>query len=173
MPLIAQVEIISAKVPILQVRFKAPYEKIVVDLNVNNSVTIYNSYLLHYYSSCNFLYWFIKLTSFLDDPRIRPLFCAIKAWAKEEGINDARQSTLTSYSLVMMVIHYLQCGLPVPLLPSLQRSDFQFFYNLSGERYSTIYKLVERKDTWGRTMNKTSLGELFKGFFDYYATKFE
>ena len=32
----------------------------------------------------------------------------IKKWAKRHGINDASQGTLSSYSIVMMVLHYLQ-----------------------------------------------------------------
>lgn len=56
----------------------------------------------------------------LVDWRVRPLVCVIKEWAKRHGINSANHSSLTSYSLVLMAIHYLQCGVKVPILPSLQ-----------------------------------------------------
>ena len=41
-------------------------------------------------------------------------------WAKEHGINEARFQTLSSYSLTLMVLHYLQSGVFPPVLPSLQ-----------------------------------------------------
>lgn len=44
-----------------------------------------------------------------DDWRVRPLVSVVKEWAKRKGINDANKSSFTSYSLVLMVIHYLQC----------------------------------------------------------------
>lgn len=43
------------------------------------------------------------------DPRIVPLVVMVKRWAKAQDINDASKGTISSYSLVLMVIHYLQC----------------------------------------------------------------
>jgi len=43
------------------------------------------------------------------DPRVRPLVMFVKHWAKFQNINDASQGTVSSYSLALMVIHYLQC----------------------------------------------------------------
>ena len=43
------------------------------------------------------------------DQRVRPLVMFVKHWAKFQNINDASQGTISSYSLVLMVIHYLQC----------------------------------------------------------------
>ena len=43
------------------------------------------------------------------DPRLRPLVMFVKHWAKFQNINDASQGTVSSYSLALMVIHYLQC----------------------------------------------------------------
>jgi len=45
----------------------------------------------------------------LVDARLRPLVMFVKQWAKVQNINDASQGTISSYSLVLMVIHYLQC----------------------------------------------------------------
>ena len=42
------------------------------------------------------------------DERVRPLIVIVKKWASGRGINDASQGTLSSYSLVLMVIHFLQ-----------------------------------------------------------------
>lgn len=40
--------------------------------------------------------------------RVRPLVLVIKKWASHHDINDASRGTLSSYSLVLMVLHYLQ-----------------------------------------------------------------
>lgn len=66
-----------------------------IDLNVNNSVGIRNTQLLNCYSRL--------------DWRVAPLALAVKAWAEHHGINQAKFMTLSSYSLVLMLIHYLQC----------------------------------------------------------------
>jgi len=50
------------------------------------------------------------------DWRLAPLVLFIKHWAKVQGINDASQGTVSSYSLVLMVIHYLQCQFQLSLL---------------------------------------------------------
>uniref|UniRef100_A0A0N5AZZ2 NTP_transf_2 domain-containing protein n=1 Tax=Syphacia muris TaxID=451379 RepID=A0A0N5AZZ2_9BILA len=117
MNFIREQKLIIAKVPILRIRFFEPYSKIVVDLNANNSVAIRNTQLLCYYSYCEFNIFnsscFCKMlfcmAIFLDDWRVRPLVSVVKEWAKRRDINDANRSSFTSYSLVLMVIHYLQC----------------------------------------------------------------
>ncbi|TKR94247.1 hypothetical protein L596_008558 [Steinernema carpocapsae] len=100
-------KLIIAKVPILRIKFNAPYDDITVDLNANNAVAIKNTHLLCHYAAF--------------DWRVRPLVSVIKEWAKRRGMNDANKSSFTSYSLVLMVVHFLQCGLSKPLLPSLQK----------------------------------------------------
>ena len=45
---------------------------------------------------------------FSDDWRVQPLIMIVKKWAKRHGINDASKGTLSSYSIVMLVLHYLQ-----------------------------------------------------------------
>lgn len=46
---------------------------------------------------------------FLADWRVRPLVLYIKKWARFHDINDASKATISSYSLCLMLIHYLQC----------------------------------------------------------------
>jgi len=48
--LIHDILFVPAKVPILKIKFKHPYQKLEVDMNINNVPGIYNSYLIHYYS---------------------------------------------------------------------------------------------------------------------------
>ncbi len=70
-----------------------------VDLNINNPVGIRNTHLLNAYARL--------------DWRVAPLVLFIKHWARMQNINDASQGTISSYSLVLMIIHYLQCKLIV------------------------------------------------------------
>ncbi|XP_054411646.2 poly(A) RNA polymerase GLD2 isoform X5 [Pongo abelii] len=97
-------QLIRAKVPI--VKFRDKVSCVEFDLNVNNIVGIRNTFLLRTYA-------------YLEN-RVRPLVLAIKKWASHHQINDASRGTLSSYSLVLMVLHYLQT-LPEPILPSLQK----------------------------------------------------
>ncbi|KAI6232996.1 hypothetical protein M3Y99_00960400 [Aphelenchoides fujianensis] len=105
---VKDLDVIFAKVPILRATFHAPFENIVVDLNANNSVAIRNTHLLAYYSGY--------------DWRVRPLVCAVKAWAKQRGINNASQSSLTSYSLVLME-HYKEQFSPTRDIRQLEAGD--------------------------------------------------
>lgn len=106
--------------PILRITFNAPFEDITVDLNANNPVGIKNTHLLYYYAHCKSLFLQIRVKNIKmcnlfkniqGDWRVRPLVMIVKEWGRRQGINDASRSTLSSYSLVLMVIHYLQCKL--------------------------------------------------------------
>ena len=46
---------------------------------------------------------------FLADIQVRPLMLVIKKWARHCEINDASKGTLSSYTLALMVLNYLQC----------------------------------------------------------------
>lgn len=87
------IELIWAKVPIL--KFRDSCRNLEVDLNCNNAVGIRNTHLLHCYANI--------------DWRVRPLVLIVKMWASANNINDAKNMTISSYSLALMVIHYLQC----------------------------------------------------------------
>ncbi|NWH55850.1 GLD2 polymerase, partial [Geococcyx californianus] len=87
--------LIQAKVPIVKFRDKVRQVFCVeFDLNVNNVVGIRNTFLLRTYA-------------YIEN-RVRPLVLVVKKWANFHGINDASRGTLSSYSLVLMVLHYLQ-----------------------------------------------------------------
>jgi len=108
-----RIELISAKVPILKFYDRAG--GLEVDLSVNNPTSIRNTHLLFCYSQADY--------------RVRPLVLAVKLWAKEHGINEARFQTLSSYSLTLMVLHYLQSGVFPPVLPCLQEELPQVFHS--------------------------------------------
>jgi len=150
---VEKLQIILAKVPIL--KFVDRISGIEVTLNVNKLVSIRNTHLIRDYTRM--------------DWRLQPLVMVIKSWAKDHGIKDAYNKSISSYSLVLMIIHYLQYGCEPPVLPCLQRLD--------PERYAPdadVHTLGLRK-RWARrwrSRNTMTLKELFIGFLDYYSYVF-
>ncbi|NXE94387.1 GLD2 polymerase, partial [Menura novaehollandiae] len=153
-------QLIRAKVPIVKFRDKVRQVFcstycVDFDLNVNNVIGIRNTFLLRTYA-------------FIEN-RVRPLVLVVKKWASFHEINDASRGTLNSYSLVLMVLHYLQT-LPEPILPSLQKNYPECFdptmqLHLIHQAPRTIPPYVSK--------NGSSLGDLLIGFFKYYATEFD
>jgi len=141
------IELIPAKVPIL--KFKDKAGDLEVDLSVDNPTSIRNTHLLYYYSRCDY--------------RVRPLVLAVKIWAKSHGINEARNQTLSSYSLTLMMIHYLQRTTP-PVLPCLHNMYPNIF-----NPDSNIFNLDYTDTPAFRSDNTQSLGSLIAGFFSYYS----
>ncbi|EEB15987.1 polyA polymerase CID, putative [Pediculus humanus corporis] len=142
-----QVELIQAKVPILKFR-SLGFE---VDLNCNNAVGIRNTHLLYCYSQL--------------DWRVRPLVLIVKLWAAKQNINDAKNMTISSYSLALMVIHYLQCGVSPPVLPCLHDVYKEKFNPLSDINQIDLHEELKPYNS----QNEQSLGELLVGFLLYYA----
>lgn len=105
---------------------------------------------------------------FVLDWRVRPLAITIKAWASINGINNAHQKTISSYTLVLMLIHYLQVGCKNhPVLPSLHKLMPHNFNN------DTDINLDFKKDVPEfKSKNEQSLSELFIGFLEYYGYNF-
>nr|XP_006626837.2 PREDICTED: poly(A) RNA polymerase GLD2 [Lepisosteus oculatus]XP_015220995.1 PREDICTED: poly(A) RNA polymerase GLD2 [Lepisosteus oculatus]XP_015221003.1 PREDICTED: poly(A) RNA polymerase GLD2 [Lepisosteus oculatus] len=145
-------QLIRAKVPILKFRDKV--SGVEFDLNVNNVVGIRNTFLLRTYA-------------YIEN-RVRPIILVVKKWARHHGINDASRGTLSSYSLVLMVLHYLQT-LPEPVIPCLQR-EYPECFNPSMD----IHLVPEgpRNIPPYTSKNESTLGDLFLGFLKYYATVF-
>ncbi|NWY46225.1 GLD2 polymerase, partial [Sylvia atricapilla] len=148
---IEQPQLIRAKVPIVRFRdkvrqvFCSAYN-VDFDLNVNNMIGIRNTFLLRTYA-------------FIEN-RVRPLVLVIKNWARFHEINDASRGTLSSYSLALMVVHYLQSKyfLHECFDPTMQ-------LNLVHLAPCTIPPYISK--------NGSSLGDLLIGFFKYYATEFD
>lgn len=53
------------------------------------------------------------------DWRLRPLALVVKLWAQFHNINNAKDMTISSYSLVLMTIHFLQYAVSPAILPCL------------------------------------------------------
>ncbi|KAF4112942.1 poly(A) RNA polymerase GLD2 [Onychostoma macrolepis] len=146
-------QLIRAKVPIL--KFRDRVGGVEFDLNFNNTVGIRNTFLLRTYAYV--------------EKRVRPIILVIKKWASHHRINDASRGTLSSYTLVLMVLHYLQT-LPEPVIPCLQM-DYPESFNPKMDIHlvpsgpSNIPTFVSK--------NQSSLGDLLLGFLKYYATVFK
>ncbi|KAI4893164.1 hypothetical protein NFI96_020682 [Prochilodus magdalenae] len=145
-------QLIRAKVPIL--KFRDRISGVEFDLNVNNVVGIRNTFLLRTYAYI--------------EKRVRPIILVIKKWASHHRINDASRGTLSSYTLVLMVLHYLQT-LPEPVIPCLQKDYPECFspvmdIQLVPDGPKNIPPFVSK--------NQSSLGDLLLGFLKYYATVF-
>ena len=140
-----RIELIAAKVPILKFNTGG----LEVDLSVNNPVAARNTHLLYCYSQL--------------DPRVRPLVLAVKYWAKKNQINEARFQTLSSYTLSLMVIHFLQAGVSPPVIPCLHREKPHIFH-LSSDIYNLPYDVPPYQSE-----NRDSVGKLFVEFFKYFS----
>jgi poly(A) RNA polymerase GLD2 len=152
-PGIENQELIYAKVPIL--KFRDSVRRLEVDLNCNNFVGIRNTHLQYAYAQM--------------DWRLKPLVLVVKMWAKYHKINDAKNMTISSYSLVLMVIHFLQFGLTEPVLPCLHQMYPEKFSN---QVPIMQVKMHEIMPPW-ESSNRMSLGELLTQFLEYFARKFE
>ena len=82
---------------------------------------------------------------------------AVKDWAKAVGINEARFSTISSYCLTLMVLHFLQAGVKDPVVPNLHQLHPDVFHP-----NSDIFDLPFNCDIEPsfKSQNKSSLGEL-------------
>ncbi|XP_046400117.1 poly(A) RNA polymerase gld-2 homolog A-like isoform X2 [Ischnura elegans] len=150
---IDSVELIQAKVPIL--KFRDSRYGLEVDLNCNNSVGIRNTHLLYCYSQL--------------DWRVRPLVLVVKLWAHKHNINDAKNMTISSYSLTLMVINFLQCGVSPPVLPCLHSMYLgKFSPHLDLHRINLMEEMAPYNSE-----NTMALGELFLGFLRYYSLDFD
>lgn len=119
------------------------------------------------------------------DWRLRPLVLVVKLWAHFHNINNAKDMTISSYSLVLMTIHFLQYAVTPAVLPclhSLYPLKFQVpiiltisgrilnlvtFYNKTVHDINMIDMNEDLEPFYSE--NTQSLGELFLKFLEYYS----
>lgn len=163
--------LIQAKVPIL--RFRDSVNSLDVDLNFNNSVGVRNTHLLYCYLQSEFDFFLFsfsfnerfKQSLISVDWRLKPLVVTVKLWAQFHNINNAKNMTISSYSLVLMVIHFLQFGVKPSVLPCLHQLYPDKFHNTN--EISSIDLKEELKPY--HSTNKQTIGELFLKFLGYYS----
>lgn len=175
----------SAGVPIVKFEAIIDKERIQVDINTNERMGLYNSKLLAAYCELS--------------PVVRPLCVFVKFWAKQRRLNDpAGSSGLTSfssYTLVLLTISYLQS---LKILPNLQDPTLIADLNIKRRQFFTRPKKASGRKSrqvvyasggigWditfveaseylaaerGETVVAPSVGELARGFFEYYTSAF-
>mmetsp|Transcript_38357 Transcript_38357/g.69509 ORF Transcript_38357/g.69509 Transcript_38357/m.69509 type:complete len:501 (-) Transcript_38357:591-2093(-) len=131
-------EIWSARVPIVKLLFDETTE---VDLSCHNPQALQNTYLLKTYAELS--------------PQVRRLVLAVKVWARTEGVSGAPSGHLSSYSLTLMVLYFLQVqqGLEMPCMPTEAFSSFGSTPEVQGISWTCALPLAE----------------LVTGFFVFYA----
>lgn len=144
-------ELIPAKVPILRLNLRG----VQIDINCNNLTGLRNTWLLNAYSASG---------NQINDPRVKPLAMFIKKICKKLTINNASEGTLTSYSINLMLINYLQTRSP-PILPVLQVLDEEI--NISEGLENLPRRIRQVPEKW-EIKNTATVGQLAFGFFDYY-----
>ncbi|VDN23978.1 unnamed protein product [Gongylonema pulchrum] len=104
---------------------------------------------------------------FRIDDRFPALCLLVKHWAITANINNALLGTLNSYSLILMVLHFLQCGTMPPVLPNLQHLyPDTFSARRSVESLELFRELPHPLPA--REINMDTVGELLIAFFAYY-----
>ncbi|RPB17583.1 PAP/OAS1 substrate-binding domain-containing protein [Morchella conica CCBAS932] len=158
----------KTRVPILKLVQKAteqsPYE-LQCDIGFSNHLALYNTQMLLTYSKC--------------DPRVKEMMIFIKWWAKRRHINNPYRGTLSSYGYALIVLHYLINVVKPPVLPNLQTfpvpdsapTNEIIFEGDSDDTFEIwFYKDIEKLP---KSDNAMDIGELLKGFFEYYAHNFQ
>ena len=139
------------------------------DINFSAHLGVQNTLLLRCYSHC--------------DPRVRPLILFVKHWAKVRHINSAYRGTLGSYGYVLMMLHYLVNIAQPFVCPNLQQLARPPGPNLTPQQIEETVTCKGRNVQFWRdeaeimrlardnvlTQNRESVGELLRGFFEYYA----
>ena len=141
--------------------------KFTVDITVHNMLPIQNTNLIRLYS--------------LYDQRFHILGLYIKHWAKINKIHGAADNFLSSYALLLMLIHFLQKIPEQKVLPNLQKIEpsieLNYDYSHNGKTVSTNLYYEEDINKINDYMNRINNGKYNKEtaanlliqFFEYYA----
>ena len=140
-----------------------------IDIAVHNLLPIYNTKMIRLYS--------------LYDQRFHILGLFLKHWVKINNIKGAPNGFLSSYALLLLIIHFLQSVVEPKVLPILQEikninKEYKY-YNGEKELTTNLY-FEENIDDIKEYMNIINCGnennmtntELLVQFFEYYAYKY-
>ncbi|CAD8138853.1 unnamed protein product [Paramecium octaurelia] len=139
--------ILYAKVPIIKITDIT--NNIAIDLSINNINGVLNSKLLKEYSQMH--------------PKIQQLGQLLKLWGKNQRLIVTGQ--LTSYAILLTLIHFLQCKYDVPYLSDIeltkeQQSVLEYF------GVQPFFKLGLKPNL--HRLSNTTLQQLLFEYFQYY-----
>ena len=141
-----------------------------LDITVQNILPIINTKLIRFYS--------------LLDQRFHIFGIFLKFWVKKNHIHGALDKYLSSYALLILIIHYLQTIVEPKILPILQQvRNIKEEYKYHNEVKELITNLYFEEDINeikkymkiinSESENDMSVVELIIGFFEYYAYKYD
>ncbi|XP_046398388.1 poly(A) RNA polymerase, mitochondrial-like [Ischnura elegans] len=148
--------ILQARVPI--VKYHQDFTSLECDVTMSNQTAVFMSELLWIMGSL--------------DARVRPLVFTVRHWAKAVRLTSATPGPfITNFTLTLLVLHYLQCCKPHPVLPSLTTL---ISMAAPGDRRvsddgvnCTFLRDISRVKP---SENTESLHALLFGFFQFYAS---
>jgi hypothetical protein len=167
--------------PVLSVKFKDPHSDFAIDLNINDLGGLYNSAMINAYC---------RLSPF----QLRPLIHIVKSWSKARDLNDPSgkdgATSLSSYCWALLAIAYMQ---EKHALPNLQdedlvtrngrngvkvwvgwgrrqgtSADISFVDKLEDEDFKRLELDPVEWDGEKFLHSENQLGDLVKGFFEFY-----
>lgn len=177
-----KIEINTSNYILLKIKIEnnSQTQKIInVDITVHNMLPIFNSDLIRLYG--------------LFDQRFHIMGIYLKYWAKNNKIHGASEGYLSSYALLIMLIHFLQKIVEPKVLPNLQKipknynldkpeygvENYEYYFNdkkITINYYfeTDVEKIKEHllKINHGKVNDETVTNLLVK-FFEYYAYIFE
>ena len=96
----------EARIPIIKLKYwRSEFEVLDVDLSCYNTEPFLNTQLLFAYSQ-------------MGEGIVAALGVLVKLWAKSAGVSGASQKHLSSYSIILMVLYFLQVVHKLPCLPA-------------------------------------------------------
>ena len=141
-----------------------------IDITVHNLLPIKNTEMIRLYS--------------LFDQRFHILGIFLKHWVKINHIKGSRNEFLSSYALLLLIIHFLQDIVEPKVLPMLQeiisedknKKDYDYKYCYDDKEFSTNLYYEKNFDSMREYMKKINCGkennltvsELLVQFFEYY-----
>ncbi|CAJ0587677.1 unnamed protein product, partial [Mesorhabditis spiculigera] len=104
------------------------------------------------------------------DARVAPLCMIVKKWAKNYGVYGPMHCRFNSYAIVMLVLHFLQCGVSPPVIPNLIPLYPGYFACGEQDFPHRVDYHAPPPDPFpeDEPRNESNLGELFYLFCLYY-----
>jgi hypothetical protein len=171
--------IITNSFILLKITYSQTKSKFNVDITVHNMLPIFNTYLIRLYG--------------LFDQRFHIMGIYLKYWAKTNNIHGALDNYLSSYALLLMMIHFLQKIVQPKILPNLQKIPinndlanpiygeelYEYYYNdrpiTTNSYYEKDYNKIKEymnKINEGK-QNEETVTNLLVKFFEYYSYFFD